>query len=129
MQRRFEPFSCGKCEEPVLPLASGTRNHCNHCLTSAHMDADEPGDRLSECKGLMEPIGLELRHGVYVILHRCVDCGHERTNKSVKDDNVQAIMALAMASAENALMNNKHNRKLGGTGTQKNQLRAHRSRR
>lgn len=128
MQRRFEQFNCGKCDEIVVPLPTGTRNHCNHCLHSAHMDADEPGDRASECKGLMEPIGVETRHGVYIILHRCVDCGHERTNKSVKDDSITALMELAMASAERVLHNNKSNRQ-HDTGTHRNQRRAHRSRR
>jgi DNA-directed RNA polymerase subunit RPC12/RpoP len=123
MQRRFEQFNCGKCDEVVVPLTSGTRNHCNHCLHSAHMDADEPGDRASECRGLMEPIGLELRHGVYTILHRCVDCGHERTNKSVKDDSVAAIMELAMMCAQDAL-NDKHNRP-----QHRSHKREHRSRR
>lgn len=67
------------------------------------MDDKEPGDRLSECQGLMEPINVETRHGVYVILHRCTECGHERTNKSVTDDNITTLLEVAQKAAHAAM--------------------------
>ena len=51
-------FSCMKCGKEILPLTNGSyRNHCPHCLSSRHVD-NKPGDRSSQCKGLMKPIGL-----------------------------------------------------------------------
>lgn len=83
-----EGFQCGNCGANVPPLGSGScRNHCNKCLWSMHLDVN-PGDRLADCGGLMEPVSIEKKHGEYRILHRCVRCGAERWNKSAPDDDL-----------------------------------------
>lgn len=53
-------FVCENCGCKVRPLTKGGyRNHCPHCLYSKHVDIN-PGDRASECGGLMEPVGVFL---------------------------------------------------------------------
>lgn len=91
-QRAKEDFSCERCGS--LVRGSGYTNHCPRCLWSKHVDVN-PGDRQATCKGLMEPIGVELKHGEYVILHRCVLCGFEKRNKMAKDDNFEAVLRLS----------------------------------
>ncbi len=49
------------------------------------MDID-PGDRKSECGGLMQPVSLEPDGVEYRILHRCTKCGLEKRNKLQKGD-------------------------------------------
>ena len=98
MKSVIEHFTCGNCEIAVEPLPTGTRNHCPACLTSKHVDADEPGDRSAECGRLMEAIGVETRRGVQFILHRC-SCGHARSNRVQPDDNFGAMLNIAQHGA------------------------------
>lgn len=91
-QRKKEDFTCERCGFVVQ--GSGYTNHCPRCLRSKHVDVN-PGDRQATCLGLMEPVGIEMRSGEYVILHRCVRCGHEKKNKASKDDNFEVILQLS----------------------------------
>jgi hypothetical protein len=80
-------FTCAQCGKSVPPLAGGgCRNHCPFCLYSQHVDV-LPGDRASECRGVLEPIGVlvDARKG-YVIVHRCQSCGELRRNRAALDD-------------------------------------------
>ena len=47
-------FTCKVCGRPVFPQGAGSdhRNHCPNCLASLHVD-EEPGDRASDCGGIM----------------------------------------------------------------------------
>ena len=90
-QRTKEDFVCGNCHQEII--GNGYTNHCPHCLWSKHVDIN-PGDRLSPCQGLMEPISIELKQGNYLILHRCLVCGHEKINKTASDDDFETILAL-----------------------------------
>ncbi|HLR46538.1 MAG TPA: RNHCP domain-containing protein, partial [Deinococcales bacterium] len=57
-QGRNTGFTCSNCGAEVPPLArGGCRNHCPRCLHSLHVDVN-PGDRASDCGGLLEPVGL-----------------------------------------------------------------------
>lgn len=79
---------CEHCGQAVGPLEHGTyRNHCPFCLWSKHVDREGPGDRESDCGGLMEPIGLD-QNGKkgFVLVHQCLTCGHEQRNKAAPDD-------------------------------------------
>ena len=69
-------FTCEFCCRKVLHLTNGSyRNHCPFCLYSKHVDI-EPGDRMSMCKGLMEPIGLKYKPAKgFQIVHKCIQCG------------------------------------------------------
>ena len=58
MSRELENtgFICQNCGKEVLPLTDGSyRNHCPFCLYSLHVDII-PGDRASDCGGIMKPI-------------------------------------------------------------------------
>ncbi|MCH7322758.1 RNHCP domain-containing protein [Solibacillus sp. MA9] len=99
MSRKTEntAFQCENCHEFVEPLTNGSfRNHCPQCLFSKHLD-QKPGDRLSDCKGLMKPIQLDYsgKKG-YQIVHECITCGKIQRNKiavdSAQEDNVLTFM-------------------------------------
>jgi RNHCP domain len=82
-------FVCAHCGVDVPPLDNGSyRNHCPYCLYSLHVDIN-PGDRGSECKGILEPVGVDYnaKKG-WVILHHCQSCGEIRRNKAALDDSV-----------------------------------------
>ena len=91
-QRRIEDFDCLNCGEPVE--GDGYTNHCPRCLHSRHVDVN-PGDRASDCGGLMAPVALEHdgKKG-FVILHRCERCGHEKKNRAAPDDDPEELSSL-----------------------------------
>ena len=64
-------FVCENCGREVEPLGYTSRNHCPYCLHSKHLDIN-PGDRASDCRGLLVPVHVELsaKKG-YVIVHKC----------------------------------------------------------
>ena len=82
-------FVCGHCGRGVEPLGYSSRNHCPFCLWSLHVD-ENPGDRANECRGLMEPVKVELdsKKG-YVIVHRCTKCGVIKRNRAANEAKVQ----------------------------------------
>ena len=57
-----DSFTCKVCGRLVVPAGAGSdhRNHCPNCLHSLHVDI-EPGDRESDCGGIMEPIAVWVR--------------------------------------------------------------------
>lgn len=86
---RNEDFVCEHCGRNVPKHPEGSaRNHCPFCLYSLHLDADSPGDRLSECHGLMKPVGIEYRKNKGdMIVHQCEKCGKKIPNKVAPDDD------------------------------------------
>jgi len=90
---RQERFTCGNCRRGVEPLESGSyRNHCPFCLYSKHVDEEGPGDRLSECKGLMKPVGIDQRSSKgFMVLFECTVCGKKISNKAAPDDDLTAF--------------------------------------
>ncbi len=74
-------------------VGNGYTNHCPECLWSKHVDVN-PGDRVQACQGLMKPVSVESKEGEYIILHKCVRCGFERKNKTVKGDNFDALVKI-----------------------------------
>lgn len=90
--KRNESFKCLKCGEINPPAVKSSRNHCRRCLFSLHVDLETPGDRKSDCRGLMEPVGLDYKGKKgFMIIHRCVECGKEMKNKAAEDDEVEKI--------------------------------------
>lgn len=92
------PFTCRVCGRLVTPAPSGTqhRNHCPNCLHSVHLDV-RPGDRASDCGGVMEPISVWVRRGgEWAVIHRCRRCGELRSNRSAPDDSPLKLMSLAV---------------------------------
>ena len=87
-----EGFICKKCGFEVKPLEKSCRNHCPKCLYSLHVDENVPGDRLSTCNTLMEPIGLEYKGKKgYQLIHKCLKCGKKQLNIVADDDNQKEI--------------------------------------
>lgn len=98
-----ETFTCKHCGTEVTPGGAGSdhRNHCPNCLHSLHVDI-EPGDRASDCGGLMEPIAVWVRNnGEWAIIHRCKRCGALSSNRVLADDNPVKLMSIAMKPLAN----------------------------
>lgn len=86
------------CGREVVPAGAGSehRNHCSNCLSSLHVDM-EPGDRLADCGGVMEPIAVWVRKsGEWAIVHRCKRCGILSSNQIAADDNPMKLISIAM---------------------------------
>ncbi len=91
-QRTKEDFTCEKCG--LFVRGNGYTNHCPRCLWSKHVDV-KPGDRQATCQGLMEPVGMKVKSGEYIIIHRCTSCGFEKRNKSSENDDFNEILRLS----------------------------------
>ncbi|MGH2533320.1 MAG: RNHCP domain-containing protein [Thermomicrobiales bacterium] len=94
-----ESFKCGHCKAFIGPTVSGGRhrNHCPLCLYSRHVDGSTPGDRASDCRSLMAPVGTFHRpKGEQAIVHRCLGCGLERHCRVAADDNIVACLHLPL---------------------------------
>ncbi|MCG2694690.1 RNHCP domain-containing protein [Candidatus Parcubacteria bacterium] len=89
--RTIENFVCENCNAKVE--GNGYTNHCPNCLWSKHVDVN-PGDRLAECGGIMEPIGIENKSDVFFVVQKCQKCGHLRRNKLNKGDNFDEAIKL-----------------------------------
>jgi len=92
-----EVFICRHCGRTVIPLQSGgnQRNHCPDCLWSLHVDL-RTGDRMSGCRGLMEPIAVWVKPSQeWAVLHRCQSCGFIRANRIAGDDDELVLLKMA----------------------------------
>lgn len=90
-------FLCLKCGAKSPPAAKSERNHCAFCLYSLHVDGETPGDRMSPCGKLMEPISLDKRGNKgFMILHRCIGCRKEMWNRMADDDDLNRISSLML---------------------------------
>jgi DNA-directed RNA polymerase subunit RPC12/RpoP len=102
MVARNEAFECMNCGKQVdlVRYGGSYRNHCPYCLFSKHVDGDTPGDRLSDCCGMMEAVAVFTRRGgEYVIIHRCRKCGFERFNRIAGDDDFRLVAHLSTVPA------------------------------
>jgi len=88
-----EGFTCIACHQRVDPHPSSSRDHCNHCLVGLHVDI-HPGDRLNDCRGALEPIGLRVKNDKRQIVHRCNNCGEQVFNLAAPDDNPDLLFEL-----------------------------------
>jgi hypothetical protein len=107
-------FTCIHCHKFVSSgyVVAGVhnRNHCPYCLWSRHLDWHQAGDRLSACKGSMQPIGLSVKkirkkygrcnHGELMLIHRCIDCGKIAINRIAADDDSQAAVNIYESSLD-----------------------------
>jgi DNA-directed RNA polymerase subunit RPC12/RpoP len=87
-----EDFICLNCGKKVK--GSGYTNHCPKCLYSLHVDKEVPGDRKSDCLGLMKPIGVDKKGDKFIIIHECVKCGKKMKNKVSVDDDFEMVVGL-----------------------------------
>ena len=91
-QKRIEDFKCANCGREVE--GDGFTNHCPKCLWSKHVDIF-PGDRKSECGGLMEPKEVLKEKGKFSVIHRCVKCDFESKNKISEKDDFEKVIEIA----------------------------------
>ncbi|MDP3994253.1 MAG: RNHCP domain-containing protein [bacterium] len=90
--KKEEDFVCKVCKEEVK--GTGYTNHCPNCLYSLHVDEEIPGDRNSKCKGLMEPVKIEIKKSEYILFHKCAICKKQTRNKTSKEDNLEEMIKL-----------------------------------
>lgn len=90
-QKKKEDFVCEHCGAYVK--GNGYTDHCPYCLWSKHVDIN-PGDRKSQCGGLMEPIAARPKGDGYIIYYRCLKCGYIHKVKSSPNDNFEEILKL-----------------------------------
>jgi len=91
-QRKVEDFQCEHCGVHVE--GNGYTNHCPECLWSKHVDVN-PGDRAANCGGLMRPIEVLQSSGSYILMHKCTTCEYVKKNKLSRNDNMEAVVAIA----------------------------------
>ena len=96
-QRRIEDFTCENCGAKVR--GGGYTNHCPVCLWSKDVDVN-PGDRASKCGGLMRPVAIETKGEDFIVLHRCVECGKERRNRTAPNDDFDAMLEIMKRSTK-----------------------------
>lgn len=90
--KNIENFTCAHCGADVL--GNGYTNHCPKCLYSKHVD-NNPGDRQSNCGGMMKPVSVEQKNGEFVITHKCEKCGKIMKQHTSPDDDIDTIIALS----------------------------------
>ncbi len=105
----FKCLQCGFFVTAARELSGvNNRNHCPRCLWSRHMDLNTPGDRKSECRSRMEPIGLTLKQvwkryggegqGELMLIHRCTGCGKVSINRTAGDDDAFQLFQVYLNS-------------------------------
>ncbi len=97
-----ESFICNHCGKKVEKLEYTSRDHCNNCLYSIHVDVN-PGDRLNECKGSLKPFNIEVSNKIKseVVVYKCLKCGSIIRNKIATDDNKSEIYKIVENYAKN----------------------------
>ena len=89
-----EKFICENCKKAVDKLQYTARDHCNYCLYSKHVDIN-PGDRANNCRGLLQPIGIEKFKDTYKIIYKCEKCKKTHKNIIAKDDDMNEIIKIS----------------------------------
>lgn len=90
-----ESFVCINCKGQVPPAKQTCRNHCPYCFTSLHVDGAIPGDRDTNCHGIMKPIQLDFKmSGGSKILFQCIQCGKQHWNKIADDDQLDQLVLI-----------------------------------
>lgn len=92
-----ENFTCLHCGASVQ--GNGYTNHCPVCLWSRHVDV-HPGDRASECGGMMEPVSVLFSRNGWILTHRCVLCGYEKRNRSADEDDREVMIRIARSMSD-----------------------------
>ncbi len=93
-----EPYLCEHCGTAVV--GGRYNNHCPSCLWSKHVDDKIPGDRISKCQGMMEPIAVIQKKGKWRILQKCQKCDHRFIVDSTLGDNLALIIQLSQNPIE-----------------------------
>ncbi len=95
-QRRKEDFTCEHCG--FFVVGNGYTNHCPKCLWGKHVDVN-PGDRASECQGMLKPYSWTMQKQEFIVIHKCVKCGFIGRNKLSDGDSMDVLIALGQKLA------------------------------
>lgn len=87
-------FVCINCGASVPAHPTSSRDHCNQCLFSVHVDIN-PGDRMNSCKEILEPIGIEVKKGKQRIVYKCQSCKDRVMNIVADDDDKETLVELS----------------------------------
>ncbi len=87
-----ENFTCQNCGQVVF--GNGYTDHCPACLWGKHVDLETPGDRISDCHGLLKPIRVIFEKGKYRIYYTCLKCNHKFRVWADDNDNKQELIKL-----------------------------------
>ena len=87
-----DSFICENCNKEVKELNYSSRDHCNYCLYSKHVDIN-PGDRQNTW---LKPIGIEKYKDTYKIIYECERCKEIHKNIMATDDNMDLIIELSV---------------------------------
>ena len=89
-------FICQNCGAEVPPLSYSSRDHCNICLCSLHVD-ENPGDRNNGCGGLLIPVSSEpdAKKG-FIINYKCKKCGRRVRCRAASDDDTDLLIKLTV---------------------------------
>ena len=90
--KTVENFNCAHCGAVVH--GNGYTNHCPKCLWSRHVD-NSPGDRASNCGGMIRPISIEKSGEGFIITHKCEICGKEKRQHASEKDDINTIIELS----------------------------------
>lgn len=94
----MDNFICLNCQKEIPDnklIGTANRNHCPFCLWSRHVDLKIPGDRKSNCFGLMKPISLAFKKdGEIMIVHECQKCSLISKNRIAGDDDPKEILKI-----------------------------------
>ncbi|PIP86801.1 hypothetical protein COV42_00635 [Candidatus Campbellbacteria bacterium CG11_big_fil_rev_8_21_14_0_20_44_21] len=90
-QRKIEDFKCDNCE--LYIKGNGYTNHCPECFYSKHVDVN-PGDRASNCGGLMKAVDYGEERGGEYLVHQCLKCKRQKRNKISKRDDYNNLLNL-----------------------------------
>ncbi len=94
-------FLCVNCGKKIEKLGYTSRDHCNFCLYSLHVDI-EPGDRKNNCKGILVPINIvQTSKKGKVIIYKCQKCKKEVRNIVANDDDLNMIYKIVEDYSKN----------------------------
>lgn len=89
MKNVLEDFDCLVCG--AKNVGNGRTDHCKNCLWGRHVDFETPGDRLSPCRGRLEPTKVLYVKGKFRIEYKCVLCNHFFVVDKASDDSSQEL--------------------------------------
>ena len=91
-EKNDNEFICRVCGKLVPTLKYSSRDHCNKCLCSIHIDIN-PGDRLNTCLGTFIPVEVTTSNKKgYIIKYQCDKCKQFHNNKSAEDDSFKTLL-------------------------------------
>jgi hypothetical protein len=89
-----QSFVCEHCGHQTPKHPSSSRDHCNECLWGKHVDM-MTGDRLNQCQGLLEPVGLETKNQKQTLIYHCNKCTTQIRNIVAPDDKFEKLLQVS----------------------------------